>query len=97
VSEADAYMALPPSSGSLGQSVRHFNTSRSLKAVNDTSTIDFAYFPDFNPDLEGPAPTIRVPLLPQSVLGNQSKAAGEAEAEVGEPSVIFKPMLGRSG
>ncbi|KAI5256706.1 hypothetical protein E4T42_01440 [Aureobasidium subglaciale] len=45
------------------KAVRHFNTSRALKAVNDSSTIDFAYFPDFDPDnVEGSA--IRVPLVP---------------------------------
>lgn len=45
--------------------VRHFNTNRALKAVNDSSTIDFAYFPDFDPDnAEGSA--LRVPLLPNN-------------------------------
>ena len=42
--------------------VRHFNTSRALKAVNDSSTIDFAYFPDFDPD-NVEASALRVPLL----------------------------------
>ncbi len=44
-------------------SARHFNTSRSLKATGDTSTIDFAYLPDLDPDVEL-APVVRVPLLP---------------------------------
>lgn len=44
------------------KAVRHFNTSRALKAVNDSSTIDFAYFPDFDPD-NAEASAIRVPLL----------------------------------
>ncbi|KAF2759631.1 hypothetical protein EJ05DRAFT_509360 [Pseudovirgaria hyperparasitica] len=71
-SEADAYMAMPP--------VRHFNTSRTLKSVNDSSTIDFAYFPDFNPDVEAPPPSIRVPLLPQSVAApNTAKFSEEAQ------------------
>ncbi|KAF2086042.1 hypothetical protein K490DRAFT_66968 [Saccharata proteae CBS 121410] len=43
---------------------RHFNTSRSLKAVNDTSTIDFAYMPESLPK-EAPNQILRVPLLPQ--------------------------------
>lgn len=46
---------------------RHFNTSRQLKSVNDSSTIDFAYLPDeFNlPDPET-AQSVRVPLLPDA-------------------------------
>lgn len=43
--------------------VRHFNTSRTLKAVNDSSTIDFAFMPDFDPD-NVEASAVRVPLLP---------------------------------
>ncbi|KAK4949209.1 hypothetical protein LTR28_007277, partial [Elasticomyces elasticus] len=43
--------------------VRHFNTSRALKAVNDSSTIDFAFLPDFDRNSAESAP-IRVPLLP---------------------------------
>ncbi|KIX05072.1 uncharacterized protein Z518_05944 [Rhinocladiella mackenziei CBS 650.93] len=44
---------------------RHFNTSRKLKAVNDSSTIDFAYLPRLFEDSHGPEPaTIRVPILP---------------------------------
>lgn len=44
---------------------REFNTSRANKAVGDTSTVDFAYFPklftaEFNPE---PA-EIRVPIMP---------------------------------
>ena len=45
------------------KTVRHFNTSRALKSVNDSSTIDFAYFPDFDPD-NAEASALRVPLLP---------------------------------
>lgn len=29
---------------------RHINTSRVLKAPKDTSTLDFAFLPDFDPD-----------------------------------------------
>lgn len=47
------------------QPSRSFNTSRELKAVGDTSTIDFAFIPDFDPDAELPA-AIRVPILPQN-------------------------------
>ena len=48
-----------------GNAMRHFNTSRSLKAVNDSSTIDFAYFPDFDPD-NAQVSALRVPLLPNN-------------------------------
>ena len=47
------------------KTVRHFNTSRTLKAVNDSSTIDFAYFPDFDPD-NAQVSALRVPLLPNN-------------------------------
>lgn len=54
---------------------RQFNTSRSLKAVNDTSTIDFAYLPDFDPDagLSARGPSVRVPLLPESLYPQSTK------------------------
>jgi hypothetical protein len=44
---------------------RHFNTSRVLKTVNDSSTIDFAYLPKlFDGSLDPPPAGIRVPILP---------------------------------
>jgi hypothetical protein len=44
---------------------REFNTSRSLKAVGDTSTIDFAFLPKLFESSWGPQPAaIRVPILP---------------------------------
>lgn len=44
---------------------RHFNTSRELKSVNDSSTIDFAYLPKlFDGSLDPPTAGIRVPILP---------------------------------
>ncbi|KAF2794723.1 hypothetical protein K505DRAFT_241453 [Melanomma pulvis-pyrius CBS 109.77] len=60
-------------SASAGTPARHFNTSRTLKAVNDTSTIDFAYVPDFDPDAAS-APIVRVPILPQTTPSEISKA-----------------------
>lgn len=47
---------------SSAQPTRHFNTSRTLKAVNDSSTIDFAYLPEST--VEAEALNVRVPLLP---------------------------------
>jgi hypothetical protein len=48
--------------------VRHFNTSRALKSVNDSSTIDFAYLPDFDPDNVEASSTLmmRVPIMPDN-------------------------------
>lgn len=42
---------------------RYFNTSRELKAVNDSSTIDFAYLPAFDPDSDVTAANVRVPII----------------------------------
>jgi hypothetical protein len=60
---------------------RHFNTSRSLKAVGDNSTIDFAYLPDFDPDSDTPPPVLRVPLLPESLYPRSTKTTYTAEEE----------------
>jgi hypothetical protein len=60
---------------------RHFNTSRSLKAVGDTSTIDFAYLPDLDPDSDMPPPVLRVPLLPESLYPRSTKTSYTAEEE----------------
>lgn len=62
------------------QPVRHFNTSRTLKTVNDSSTIDFAYLPDFDPDNTAASSTLmmRVPILPD----NTSAPAFAPEAEI---------------
>lgn len=44
---------------------RYFNTSRELKKLNDSSTIDFAYLPRlFDRSLDPPQAGIRVPILP---------------------------------
>lgn len=63
--------------------VRHFNTSRTLKAVNDSSTIDFAYLPENIFDPENPEAAIRVPLLPTNWTPSRTGIhAPEAEDEV---------------
>ncbi|KAF2677257.1 hypothetical protein K458DRAFT_424119 [Lentithecium fluviatile CBS 122367] len=59
-----------PNTAEAGAPVRHFNTSRSLKAVKDSSTIDFAYIPDFDPDARSAPVDIRVPILPQTTSPN---------------------------
>ena len=63
-----------------GNAMRHFNTSRSLKAVNDSSTIDFAYIPDFDPDTRTAPTQIRVPIILSTVTSSATQAAA-AEAE----------------
>ncbi|CAD0109331.1 unnamed protein product [Aureobasidium uvarum] len=65
------------------KAVRHFNTSRALKAVNDSSTIDFAYFPDFDPD-NAEASALRVPLLPNSTGAHSVETAD---------SMVMKPQI----
>ena len=61
--------------------VRHFNTSRILKAPKDTSTIDFAFLPaDFDPDSVAPV-LLRVPILPTNFFPPKTGAhAPEVEA-----------------
>ncbi|KAK6007609.1 hypothetical protein QM012_004423 [Aureobasidium pullulans] len=70
------------------KAVRHFNTSRALKAVNDSSTIDFAYFPDFDPD-NAEASAIRVPLLPN----NFSPARTGAHSPEAADDMVMKPQI----
>ncbi|KAG9831781.1 hypothetical protein KCU98_g13097, partial [Aureobasidium melanogenum] len=70
------------------KAVRHFNTSRALKAVNDSSTIDFAYFPDFDPD-NAEASAIRVPLLPN----NFSPARTGAHSLEAADDMVMKPQI----
>lgn len=69
-----------PEPASPGTPIRHFNTSRSLKAVGDSSTIDFAYIPDFDPDTKS-APVLRVPILPQTELAEAHKKHTAQENE----------------
>ncbi|OAL34194.1 hypothetical protein AYO20_06449 [Fonsecaea nubica] len=61
---------------------RHFNTSRSLKAVGDTSTIDFAYLPKLHEESWRPSPpSIRVPILPY-IQSEQAEAILERHPEL---------------
>lgn len=60
---------------------RHFNTSRSLKAVHDSSTIDFAYLPHFDSSLDPSATAIRVPILPD-VNSDEAEAVLEKYPEL---------------
>lgn len=71
-----------PETDATGKPVRAFNTSRSLKAVNDSSTIDFMYIPDFDPDTNTSPVEIRVPVMP---WGNPSEIAKAMATEAEEP------------
>ncbi|KAF2833617.1 hypothetical protein CC86DRAFT_278858 [Ophiobolus disseminans] len=77
-----------PDTTDTGKPVRHFNTSRSLKAVRDTSTIDFMYIPDFDPELRPAKYELRVPILPFTQASEAVKAeATEAETPVMRPTI----------
>lgn len=56
--------AVVPEATETGANVRHFNTSRSLKAVKDSSTVDFAYIPNYNVEFQAEPAKLRVPILP---------------------------------
>lgn len=61
---------------------RHFNTSRANKAVNDSSTIDFAYLPKlFEGDFVPQPAAIRVPILPH-ILSDDAEAVFEKHAHL---------------
>lgn len=66
---------------------RHLNTTQSLKAVKDSSTIDFAYFPQTH---EPPAREewIKVPFLPDNYLPVRSVGTREAaDVDVMRPEI----------
>ncbi|KIV79314.1 hypothetical protein PV11_06881 [Exophiala sideris] len=72
----------PVSSPSGTTPQRHFNTSRELKAVHDSSTIDFAYLPRLFEESYGPRmPEFRVPILPH-VSSDQAEAVLEKYPEL---------------
>ncbi|KAA8649137.1 hypothetical protein EYZ11_011218 [Aspergillus tanneri] len=52
---------------------RQFNTSRAQKAVNDSSTVDFAYLPSMA-DIDAPAPRAdpRIPIPPDAYTHHDS-------------------------
>ena len=89
-SETDSRL---PDTSEPGKSTRQFNTSRSLKAVNDSSTIDFAYIPDFDPDSKT-APVVRVPILPQTIASQASRLhiANDVDEPVSPPSIHYQSL-----
>ncbi|KAL6170405.1 hypothetical protein ACJQWK_03386 [Exserohilum turcicum] len=56
--------------------VRRFNTSRSSKFVGDSSTLDFAYLPDFDPHTRSAPLGMRVPILPWADVQGHSDSEG---------------------
>jgi len=68
--------------------VRHFNTSRTLKAVNDTSTIDFAFFPEFADPDNFEATQVRVPIIPTNFSPPRTGAHAPEEE-----TVVMKPQI----
>jgi hypothetical protein len=79
-----------PDPANAGKPVRQFNTSRSLKKVGDSSTVDFAFIPDFDPDSQV-APIMRVPILPYAeAYAPESSVQSAAEAE---DSVCYEAPL----
>ncbi|KAI6810259.1 hypothetical protein KC340_g18634 [Hortaea werneckii] len=71
------------------QIIRHFNTSRELKQPKDTSTMDFAYFPDLDPDNVDANLAMRVPIIPD----NYSPPRTGAHAPEVEEMVVVKPQI----
>ena len=79
---------------------RQFNTSRSLKSIGDSSTIDFAYLPDIDISVESPGAEIRVPILPdiesdnaQAVLAHHHLDAEAGGIDDSEFSAVMKPQI----
>lgn len=70
-----------------GKPARHFNTSRSLKTVGDSSTIDFAYIPDFDPNLPGEQ-ILRVPILPEAEAARKEFTAADGEDAIVIPTIF---------
>lgn len=80
-----------PESRRTKPSVRHFNTSRELKAVKDNSPIDFAFLPTTimspdNVDVYHHPAQIRVPIIPTG-----ADTAPKVEQE--DTVVVMKPQI----
>ncbi|KAI9706259.1 MAG: hypothetical protein M1820_004834 [Bogoriella megaspora] len=66
------------------KSVRELNTSCSVKAVNDTSTVDFAYLPAFEDGADRSA-SVRVPIGPDAI--NKAQTFKDIDDEVHRPQI----------
>jgi len=80
---------------------REFNTSRTLKTVNDSSTIDFAYLPDmFGSTLDPAGTSLRVPILPdidsdraQAILDHHDLDVAAGGLQESEHATVMKPEI----
>lgn len=68
-----------PEATETGNKVRRFNTSRSLKSVGDSSTLDFMHFPEFDLESRSAPMGIRVPIIPWA---NVASRGAESEDSV---------------
>lgn len=60
---------------------RHVNTSRASKAVNDSSTVDFVYFPNLREEPEDPySLQPRMPIPPDAALSYGRSSASSSSA-----------------
>ena len=67
---------------------RTFNTSRTLKQVNDSSTIDFAYMPSSSSSDPSSTDTIRVPMISSSTNSTSTFTINNsAEQDVHRPLI----------
>jgi len=75
---------------------RHFNTSRELKSVGDSSTIDFAYLPKLFEASFGPEPaSIRVPILPD-IVSDHAEAVLEKYPELDSAAGGYQDTQGHN-
>lgn len=74
--------------------MRHFNTSRELKSVKDTSTIDFAYLPSIEAvENDANAYVMRVPIIPDNYSPPRTGAhAPEVTEAVSPPLCTQQPL-----
>jgi len=70
------------------RSTRTFNTTRALKTPNNTSTIDFAYMPQYELSTDIAPEIARIPLLPNNYDPPRRSVAHQ---EAMEP--VIRPMI----
>jgi len=75
-----------PEATETGNKVRRFNTSRSLKSVGDSSTLDFMHFPEFDLESRSAPMGIRVPIIPWA---NVASRGAESEDSIPMQPTIY--------
>ncbi|KAK3722657.1 hypothetical protein LTR37_002227 [Vermiconidia calcicola] len=89
----------PTASTTTPSTTRHFNTTRTLKAVNDTSTIDFAFLPQTSLQ-DAIEEIITVPIIPTNYTNASNSNPTEdvvapvmkAEVSTMSADTVFLPM-----